>query len=66
MRIRAAWGHDGKKPRKFFNLRSDNKTEDGEVMCETGLSFLSQKAQLLKKSFLFYTTNTNQRNKGTN
>ena len=66
MRIRAAWGHDGKKPRKIFNLRSDNKTEDGEVLCETRLSFLSQKAQLLKKSFLFYTKNTNQTNKGTN
>ena len=50
----------------FFNIRSDNKTEDGKVMCETRLSFLSQKAQLLKKSFLFYTKNTNQKNKGTN
>ena len=66
MRIRAAWGHDGEKAGKSFNVRSDKKTEDGEVMCETRLSFLSQKAQLLKKSFLFYTKNTNQKNKGTN
>ena len=43
---------------KIFNLRSDNKTEDGEVMCKTRLSFLSKKAQLLKKSFLFYAKNT--------
>ena len=59
MRIPAAWGHDSKKPRKF--LISD-RTEDGEVMCETRL----QKAQLLKKSFLFCTKNTNQKNKSTN
>ena len=51
---------------KIFNLRMDSKTEDGEVMCETRLKFLSQKAQLLKKSFLFYMKNTNQKNKGTN
>ena len=51
---------------KIFNLASDNKTEDGEVMCETLLSFLAQKAQLLKKSFLFYMKNTNQKSKGTN
>ena len=37
MRLRAARGHDGKKARFFFNIRSDNKTEDGEVMCETRL-----------------------------
>ena len=42
------------------------KTEDGEVMCETRLSFLSEKAQLLKKSFLFCTKNTSQKNNGTN
>ena len=66
MRIRAAWGHDGKKAGKSFNVRSDNKTEDGEVMCETRLSFLSQRAELLKKSFLVYTKITNQRNKCTN
>ena len=37
MRIRAAWGHDGKKTREFSIEDSDNKTEDGEVMCETRL-----------------------------
>ena len=42
------------------------KTEDGKVMCEIRLLFLSEKAQLLKKSFLFYTKNSNQKNKGTN
>ena len=64
MRLRAARGHDSKKARFFFNIRSDNKTEDGEVMCETRLEFLSQKAPLLK-SFLF-SKNTSQENKGTN
>ena len=47
---------------KIFNLRSDNKSEDSEVMCETRL----QKALLLKKNFLFYMKNTNQKNKGAN
>ena len=47
---------------EIFNLRSDNKTENGEVMCETRL----QKALILKKNFLFYMKNTNQKNKGTN
>ena len=54
------------RSREIFNLRSDKKTEDREVMCENRLSFLSQEAQLLKKRFLFYTKNTNQKNKGTN
>ena len=44
----------------------DSKTEDGKVIRKTRLKFLSQKAQLLKKSFLFYVKNTNQKNKGTN
>ena len=39
--------------RENFNLRSDNKTKGGEVMCETRLLFLSQKAQLLRMIFLF-------------
>ena len=54
------------RSRENFNLRLANKTEDGEVMCETRLSFLLQKAQLLKKSCLFNTKNNNQKNKGTN
>ena len=37
MRLRAARGHDSKKARFFFNISSDNKTEDGEVMRETRL-----------------------------
>ena len=44
----------------------DSKTEDGKVIRKTRLKFLSQKAQLLKKSFLFHMKNTNQKNKGTN
>ena len=39
--------------RKNFQFNSDNKTNGGEVMCETRLLFLSQKAQLLKMIFLF-------------
>ena len=54
------------RSRENFQFKIGQQTEDGEVMCETRLSFLSQKAQLLKKSFLFYTKNTNQKNKGTN
>ena len=56
------WRQEGAK---IFNLRLDNKTEDSEVMGKIRLLFLSQKAQLLKKSFLFYTKNTNQKNRGT-
>ena len=54
------------RSRENFPFKIRQKTEDSEVMCETRLSFLSQKAQLLKKSFLFYTKNTNQKKKGTN
>ena len=52
MRIRAAWGHDGKKPRKFSILDRTTKTEDGEVMCETRLSFLSQEGSITEEEFL--------------
>ena len=42
------------------------RREDGEVICETRMKFLSQEAKFLKKSFLFKTKNTNQKDKGTN
>ena len=68
MRIRAAYGAMTVRSRENFQFKigQQNTHEDGEAMCETRLSFFSQKAQLLKKSFLFYAKNTNQKNKGTN
>ena len=66
MRIRAAWGHDGKRPRKFSIKDRTTKQRTVKSCAKLACLFFSQEAQLLKKSFLFYTKNTNQKNKGTN
>ena len=50
------------RSRENFQFKIGQQTEDGEVMCETRLSFLSQKAQLRsiteEELILFYTKNS--------
>ena len=60
------WGHDGKKARNFSIL--DRTTKQRTSWCtKPACNFFRRRHnKLLKKSFLFYTKNTNQKNKGAN
>ena len=63
IRIREAWGPDGKKARKFSILDQTTKQRTVKSCAKRACDFFRRR---LKNSFLFHTKKTNQKNKGTN